>query len=70
VCLKTATCTHVYKIKINLFKKERERKGKKKVSQCSPDCPGTRSVDHAGLPDFLVLALKAWAPMPGSELYF
>jgi hypothetical protein len=48
-----------------------------RVSLCSPDCPGTHSVDQAGfelrnLPAFAsqVLGLKACATMPGPSLTF
>jgi hypothetical protein len=43
-----------------------------RVSLCSPGCPGTHSVDQAGLelrnppaPASRALGLKAWATMPG-----
>jgi hypothetical protein len=47
------------------------------VSLCSPGCPGTHSVDQAGLElrnppasASRVLGLKACATTPGSSLYF
>jgi hypothetical protein len=49
----------------------------RQVSLCSPDCPGTHSVDQAGLElrnppasasASQVLGLKACATMPGSEM--
>jgi hypothetical protein len=48
-----------------------------RISLCSPDCPGTHSVDQAGLKlrnlpasAFRVLGLKACATTPGFELSF
>jgi hypothetical protein len=46
-----------------------------RVSLCSPGCPGTHSVDQAGLElrnppasASRVLGLKEWATMPGATL--
>jgi hypothetical protein len=48
-----------------------------RVSLCSPGCPGTHSVDQAGLElryppvsASRVLGLKACATMPGEKLVF
>jgi hypothetical protein len=48
-----------------------------RVSLCSPGCPGTHSVDQAGLKlrnlpasASKVLGLKACATMPGKNLFF
>ena len=61
-------------------KKKTPRKTKvfwDRVSLCSPGCPGTHSVDQAGLKlrnppasASQVLRLKAWAIMPGSWYIF
>jgi hypothetical protein len=47
-----------------------------KVSLCSPGCPGTHSVDQAGLElrnpfasASQVLGLKAWTTTPGSDKF-
>jgi hypothetical protein len=48
-----------------------------RVSLCSPGCPGTHSVDQAGLKlrnlpasASRVLGLKACTTMPGCDIYF